>query len=156
MRKLILCFLMMCNAWLFAQNPIQVQLISQENLLSTAQTLGKIVFVDGKMQIYDLEGNLIAEPEYTEEMTIEVSAATSTVTITSGSGEEQTISVEMGIEQITLRDLQNGSFFRLYTLNGQLLKQGTFVGETTIFLQDMPAGNYLLVVNNNILKLMKP
>ena len=159
MKKILLISFLVatCSLCTFAQNRIQMQLLDRAELNKAAQVLGKMVFEDNKMLVYDTEGNLIAEPEISTQLVVEVNAENSIVTISTGDGEPQEINIEMGVDQIAIKGAQIGSAYRIYSINGTLMLQGSVTSESmTVQLQNIPAGTYLLVVNNNILKLLKP
>ena len=159
MKKVLLIPLLMamCSLCTFAQNRIQMQLLDRVELNKAAQVLGKMVFEDNKMLVYDTEGTLIAEPEISAQLVVEVNVETNSVTISTGDGEPQEINIEMGVDQISIQGVQIGSAYRIYSINGTLMQQGSVTSESmTVQLQNIPAGTYLFVVNNNILKLLKP
>jgi len=159
MKRILLIPLLMAMYSLctFAQNRIQMQLLDRAELNKAAQVIGKMVFKDNKMLVYDTEGNLVVDPEITTQLAIEVSTENNSVTISTGDGNQQEINIVTGIDQISIQGAQIGSAYRLYSINGTLIQQGNITSESmTLQLQNIPAGTYLFVVNNNILKLLKP
>ena len=169
LRKFALIFLMALGAYIAAQSQTQVRLMSQSELLESAQVLGKIVFEDNKVKIYDTQDQLIAAPDFNENLTIEVNSEESTVTISNGEGEQQTIDVPMGVDDVqanisismdgdnlVIRGANDGECIRLYSLNGVLLKQSVTSGASTfISVQDLAVGTYILIVKNSFLKILK-
>ncbi len=169
MRKQILLLFVVCSTLLHAQNLIQVHLMTNKEIMESAQVLGKMVFEGNKLKIYDMQGQLIAEPVWTEESTIEVNSDVSSVTISNGEGEQQTIEIPMGVDNIempssisidgnmlTISGVIDGENIRLYNMNGVLLKQDVVHGESAyIPVSDIPSGSYILIISNNFLKILK-
>ena len=169
MRRIVLILLMALGTFAAVQSRTQVRLMSQAELMESAQVLGKIVFEDHKIKIYDTQDQLIAEPEYTENLTIEVNTEESTVTISNGEGESETIDIEMGLDEanaslslssdgntLTIQGANAGDMIRLYSMTGVSLKQQSASGESTdVSIQDLPVGTYILIVKNNFLKILK-
>lgn len=169
MRKQILLIGVLWATFLNAQSNIQLHLMTHNEILESAQVLGKMVFEDKKLKIYDTKGQLIAEPNWTEESTIEVNPQTCSVTISNGEGGQQTIDIDMGIDNLqvgatisidgnmlTIKGVKDGTKFLLFNMNGLLLKQGVANGESTyISVAEIPYGSYILVVNNNFIKILK-
>ena len=154
---------------LHAQDRIHLRLMSLHEVLESAQMLGKMVFADNKLKIYDSQGQLIAEPDFTEDLKIEVDASAGTVTISNEEGTQQTIELPMGTDNIdasmkislqgnmlTVHGAKPGEKILIYSMNGTLLKQSVVSNESTsISVQDLPVGTYIVIVNNNFLKLLK-
>ncbi len=156
--KKILLFLLLGSAMLgTAQARITVQLMNKQELINTVGTLGKMVFEEDKILIYDVDDNLITETDLTENLSIEVDTETSTITVSSGEGQEDVFDITMGIEDLRIHNIPMGSTIRVYTMNGILLQQVVTTGESEIIpMQNMPSGTYILLINNTCLKILKP
>lgn len=169
MKKILLLLMVSCATYAASQNLTQMQIMSPKEVMESAQVLGKMVFEDNKVKIYDTQDQLIAEPDFTTDLTIEVDASASKVTISNEEGRQQTIDLYVGIDnvqasvgissnghELTVKGAKYGEKILLYSTNGTLLKQSIITNESTsISIQDLPAGTYIVIVNNNFLKLMK-
>lgn len=169
MKKILLLLMVSCATYAASQNLIQMQIMSPKEVMESAQVLGKMVFEDNKVKIYDTQDQLIAEPDFTTDLTIEVDASASKVTISNEEGRQQTIDLYVGIDnvqasvgissnghELTVKGAKYGEKILLYSTNGTLLKQSIITNESTsISIQDLPAGTYIVIVNNNFLKLLK-
>lgn len=57
--------------------------------------------------------------------------------------------------ELFVRGIESGEILRLYTLNGQMVKEATSSGDvTTIVVEDLPAGNYILTCENLKMKVV--
>lgn len=169
MRKLFLFLTVTCYLAVHAQDRIQMQIMSPKEIMESAHVLGKMVFEDNKVKIYDTQNQLIAEPDFTEDFTIEVDASAGTVTISNEGGSQQTIDIFSGVDEVKatvgisyngntliINGAKYGEKVLLYSTNGTLLKQSIATNESiSLSIQDLPIGTYIVIVNNNFLKLLK-
>ncbi|MBQ7631897.1 MAG: T9SS type A sorting domain-containing protein [Paludibacteraceae bacterium] len=140
-----------------ANQPIRVQLMSQQELADAAGMLGKMVFLEDKIQILDVQGNVIAETEISEQLSIAVDEENAQVTITSADGQKTVVEVEMGIEELRLNGVPAGAPIRVYSMNGTLLQQVVAEeGMTTLPMSQFSSGTYIVVVNHTAIKILKP
>ena len=136
---------------------IKLQLLNRQELREVASSLGKMVFAEDKMLVYDLKNNLLVELPIDENLLIKVNADESHVTIYSGDEQKLNIDIPDGLDQIMFNGISAGSIIRVYTVNGTLMSQ--FVATdatTTLSTENLPSGTYIMQINNTILKILKP
>ena len=150
---------------------VRVELMSRADQQAAAQKLGKIVFEGSKMQVVDMEGNIILESELEDEPVITVDVDESVVEITDNTGEEYSIDFEAAVDNTALvvsvspnpmkdvvcvRGAEKGSSVRIYSLGGELVREAQAgTGAVTLNVQPLAAGVYIMRVNNNLVKLIK-
>lgn len=158
MKHKILLLLLACSTIFPLQGQVKVQLLTQDNLQEVAQTLGKTVFEEDKILMYDLQGDLIIKMSICPDVAMLNDADMQRITIRTCEGGELYINVDTSIEntQVNFNGIAAGSQIRVYSLNGTLLKQ-TVVTEdlTSIPVNDLPAGTYLIQINSAVLKIQK-
>ena len=161
MRKRLLFLLLAINAIVLLQGQVRLQLLSPQEQLEVAQTLGKTVFCESKLVVYDPQDNLILEMPLSVGLKMIVDAENNNVTISSPEVEEVEFDIDTRIytsieDMLVFNGIPANSVIRVYTLNGKLVKQGIAEEATiTIPIQDLPSGTYIMQVNNTILKVLK-
>lgn len=157
MKKFLLLLMAFCATYAVSQNSVKVHLMSQSEMMESAQMLGKMVFEGNKMLLYDLQNNLLIELPIDEDLSIKVNADESHVTIYAGDEQELDIDIPDGLEQIMIKGISAGSIIRVYTINGTLISQFIAMDTTTsLSTENIPSGTYIMQINNTILKILKP
>ena len=148
-----------CVAMSFATTLHVEQLQGEEFALAIKQ-IGKLVIKGTKIEFYDRQGTLLhtSDIEDVPVMTFDQNS------------EEQDFSEEEAVENVfggkevysvypnpsstavLINGLSGEATLRLYNLDGQLIK--TVVG-TSMNVEDVPSGNYLLQCENQIIKIIK-
>lgn len=155
MRKGILLFFLAFNAFVLLQGQvIRLLLLSPQEQIEAAKTLGKTVFAEDKLMILDVQDNLILEVPLSSDLKIIVDSEKPNVTIISSEIEK---TFDVGVENtVVVNGIPANSVIRVYSMNGALLKElRTLEDTTTIPMQDLPSGTYIMQVNNTILKVLK-
>lgn len=157
MRKKFLLTLLAGSILLPIYAQVRLQLLTQQEQLETAQTLGKMVFAGDKLLVYDLQDNLILETGLSTDLVMLINAEDHNVTLRPNSSEEVNYDVNTAIDNtLVFNGVPAGAKIRIYTMNGVLVKQTVATEQTTTLpMDDMPAGTYVLQINNTILKLLK-
>ena len=157
MKNKLLLFLMVFATLMPLNAQIKLQLLNRQELREVASSLGKMVFAEDKMLVYDLQNNLLIELPIDEDLSIKVNADESHVTIYSGDEQELDIDIPDGLEQIMIKGISAGSIIRVYTINGTLISQFIAMDTTTsLSTENIPSGTYIMQINNTILKILKP
>ena len=157
MRKKFLLTLLAGSILLPIYAQVRLQLLTQQEQLETAQTLGKMVFAGDKLLVYDLQDNLILETGLSTDLVMLINAEDHNVTLRPNSLEEVNYDVNTAIDNtLVFNGVPAGAKIRIYTMNGVLVKQTVVTEQTTTLpMDDMPAGTYVLQINNTILKFLK-
>ena len=153
--------LLLCALWLLmlpAHSEVRFQLLNNQQQADAARMLGKTVFEGAKMIVYDLEDNQIFECDANDQLSMNVNSSESEIVI--NSGEQSTtisiVDVEQGLDEITVSGIEAGSPIRIYSLSGALVKfVPAAAGTTAVSLAELTPGTYILVTNNNVVKLIK-
>ena len=157
MRKFLLPLLVwMTMLPLYGQ--INVQLLTPNNLQEISKVLGKTVFVENKIYVYDSQDNLILKTSLCPEMAMIVDAESQQMTIRTCDGGEMFINVDTSIDNqlININGITAGDVVRVYSINGTLLKQMVATENmTTLPVDDLSAGTYLIQINSVVLKVLK-
>lgn len=157
MKKRLLFLLFAFHFFAWAQGQVRLQVLSHHEQLAAAQMLGKTVFADGKLMIFDLQENLILEAPVTKDLRMIIDAENANVTFRSSEIDELDFEVNTSVENtLVFNGIPANSVLRIYTTTGTLLKQVTTKeATTTLPINDLPSGTYILQVNNTILKVLK-
>ena len=107
--------------------------------------------------MYDLQDNLILETGLSTDLVMLINAEDHNVTLRPNSLEEVNYDVNTAIDNtLVFNGVPAGAKIRIYTMNGVLVKQTVVTEQTTTLpMDDMPAGTYVLQINNTILKFLK-
>lgn len=157
MHRKILLTLLVWSFFLPMRAQVRLQLLSQQEQLETAQTLGKTVFAGDKLQVYDLQDNLILETDLCPDLVMVVHAEEHNVSLRPCNSEVIDYDINTAIDNtLVFNGVPDGAVIRVYTTNGVLVKQTIAAQQaTTLPVDDMPAGTYVLQINNTILKVLK-
>lgn len=158
MKKIFLLILLLWSLFLPLQSQLRLQLLTQQEQLEVAQMLGKTVFAEDKLQVYDLHDNLIFEAELCNDVAMIIDAENKNVTLKLC----DTTEIKYGVDDSTAvenifvyEDIPVGSIIRVYTTNGALIKQTIFSEQTPLLIDYLPAGTYIMQINNTIFKVLK-
>ena len=100
MRKRLLFLLLAINAIVLLQAQVRLQILSHQEQLEAAKMLGKAVFDNNKLLVYDLQENLILELPLRVGLKIIIDAENTNVTISSPEIEEMESEVGTSVEDI--------------------------------------------------------
>lgn len=100
MRKRLLFLLLAINAIVLLQAQVRLQILSHQEQLEAAKMLGKTVFDNNKLLVYDLQENLILELPLRVGLKIIIDAENTNVTISSLEIEEMESEVDTSVEDI--------------------------------------------------------
>ena len=157
MRKKLLLMLLAWSVFMPMQSQVRLQILNQQEQLETAQMMGKTVMTPEKVQVYDLQDNLILEADLCPELVMLINSETEQVSLRLCNSEEVGYDVNMAIENtLVFNGVPAGSIIRIYSTNGTLIKQTVAAQQTTTLpVDELPAGTYVLQINNTILKVLK-
>lgn len=157
MRRKLLLLLLAWTVFLPMQAQVRLQILNQQEQLETAQAMGKTVFAGDKVQVYDMQDNLILEADLCPELVMVINPETEQVSLRLCSSDQVDYDVEMAIDNtLVFNSIPAGSVIRIYSTNGTLIKQTVASQQTTSLpVDDIPAGTYVLQINNTILKVLK-
>ena len=157
MKKIFLLILLLWSLFLPLQSQLRLQLLTQQEQLEVAQMLGKTVFAEDKLQVYDLHDNLIFEAELCNDVAMIIDAENKNVMLKLCDTTEIKYGVDStAVENIFVyEDIPVGSIIRVYTTNGALIKQTIFSEQTPLLTDYLPAGTYIMQINNTIFKVLK-
>lgn len=171
MRKFIFMWVMLLPLWLQASPIVLIQQMNRQQMLQEAAKLGKMTFENGKINVYSIDNDLILSTSITEEIAIVVNADNSTIGIVDENGEEQEIEVvaslqsqgvvarvypNPAVDNIYVEGAVRGTAIRIFSLDGQILLSETVNADKIVVpVSELPIGNYLLQVNQTLLKMIK-
>ncbi len=165
MNKLLLLLLMPIAMLSASAQTVTVQHLQQSQMVENLAKLGKMTFADGKIQVYNAQGEQLTEIELSDETTI-VIAENESVEI----GEE-VFDLGAGLDQLTgkvvvypnpatdnlyVSGAEIGENIKIFSITGQqIMTVKVSSNTTTINVSTLPAGTYLMQLNNELLKLRK-
>ncbi len=157
MRKKLLLLLLTWGVFMPMQAQVRLLILNQQEQLETAQMMGKTVFAGDKVQVFDMQDNLILEAELCPDLVMIINADSEHVSLRPCNAEEVEYDVNMAIDNtLVFNGIPAGSIIRIYSTNGTLIKQTVAAEQTTTMpVDDLPAGTYVLQINNTILKVLK-
>ena len=118
------------------------------------KNIGKLVIKGTTLNFYDRKGELLYSTDMnsTRAMTFDVEDSDALETILSGNSERYTVYPNPTSTMVIVNGLKEPVALRLYSLDGQLIKKT--VG-TSMHMEDVPNGNFLLQCENQMIKIIK-
>ena len=169
MKKIFLLVALLVPLLTQAGSMVQIKRLNQQELLEEATKLGKTTFENGRINVYDINGQLLLQVSLTEQTTIVIN--NDYVSITDENGQEQEIELVTDLQdpESSIRIYPNptvdyvfidgaslGATLRLISLDGQVIKNIVITESHMVLpVSDLANGSYLLQVNQSILKLLK-
>lgn len=153
---IFICAFVTALSGVYAQNNLTIHYIGGNNQTVNLNKIGKITFLDGKM---DLDGK---ESGVTSYVLSEIANITFEATKTPASGIEEGVTTkELSIypnpamDAVRLRGLEEASMVTVYTVAGNVVMHLEVFPDESIHVAGLPKGLYLLRVNNRTIKFSK-
>jgi len=150
MKKLLTLLLLFCGVSGAMATTLHVEQLNSSDFAIAVLKIGKIVINGTTLEFYDRQGNAL----YTSDMA-SVGAVTFEQTpqsLLNIDADRYTVYPNPTHSILMVNGLEENTTLRLYNLDGQLIKSAT---GTAINVDDVPAGNYLLQFENQIVKIIK-
>ncbi|MBO4666148.1 MAG: T9SS type A sorting domain-containing protein [Paludibacteraceae bacterium] len=160
MKKLLTLLMIASFAVMSFATTLHVEQLQGEDFALAVKQIGKLVIKGSKIEFYDRQGNLLhtSDIEDVPVMTFDQNAEEQefeggeAVENVFGGTLNYTVYPNPSSTAVMINGLSAETTLRLYNLDGQLIK--TVIG-TSINVEDVPAGNYLLQCENQIIKIIK-
>lgn len=159
-QKLLLLFIGLCIAMTgFSQaERLYVYVLTGENYEEALEQIGGFTFNGGKLKLYSIDGNILAEKPLSEVRKITFKKDKGSGIVEEVLGQEVTLRAYPNPTQdaLYLNGLEEGETVRIFSTEGQLLKTLTATGsEMQIEVSDFRSGIYLIQAGMNIVKFIK-
>lgn len=170
-KKLFIFFGLLLPAFVAAESWVSVHRMQQQEMVQVASRLGKMLLSDGNLQVLSIHGDTIAVvPLGDEGLVIRIGG--NSVVLDSldipmvddnqptdlTNTEETTLQIYPNptTDVFHITGLTQGNIMRLYTMSGnEVLTIAVSADHITLPVETLPAGQYVLIVNNQFFKLIK-
>ena len=158
-------------AFASAESWVSVHRMQQQEMVQVASKLGKMLLSNGNLQVLSIHGDTIAVvPIGDEGVTIKIGGKSVVLDsldipvvddnqptdLTNAATTTLHIYPNPTTDMFHITGLAKGSILRLYTMSGNEVMTATATEDAIILpVEALPAGQYVLIVNNQFFKLIK-
>lgn len=164
---LIMVFIALCiNTYSSeCESLVYVQSLSQTELMQVASSIGKMTFEDGHLVVYGTNHVQLLSVELTEDCriivgdkSVDINGEEFEISTDSKNVKQNFISVypNPATDNITIEGVTNGSPIMLISMNGEIISRKIVKQAVEMLnVSTLASGMYLLVINNQVIKLIK-
>ena len=154
MKKLFFLPLLLWSVVGRAQQQLIVEPLHAEEQVFTIARIGKLTMDSQTLYLYATDGTLLGQTDYADLRRIRFDFGDDS----SGLNDNKVglrVYPNPATESIIIDGLQDGQTVRVYDPNGHILHAQTAQAQTTVPVQHLPNGTYLLQVGAQIVKFIK-